>query len=171
MVYFDGFPVYRLKRFGGLIDTPHFDELVRKSTFYSNVTSPAPSTAMGLTSMFTGLFPHEFGRRSYSVDDEKVGALPSNAQSLFTQLEQMGYSTHVIWDDIMVKKDQKMRINVWHGEGTKFFIKKRYSNPFINRIERKVFKEYGRTWEVGRVMSYIKTLRPPSGITKTGFTY
>jgi arylsulfatase A-like enzyme len=161
MVYYDGFPVYRTKRFGGLIETPHFDELIRKSRFYSNVSSTTSSTAMSLTSMFSGLFPHEFGRRSYSVDDESVGNLPANNRSLFMELEAMGYSTHVVWDNIMSKKNQKSRINVWEGNNTEFFNKNRFNNPFVKTMERKVFKEYGRIWELGRIMSYVKTLDSP----------
>ena len=116
MVYYDGFPIYRTKMMGGYIPTPNLEDLIKKSTFYSNVITPAPSTAMSLTSMGTGLFPHEFGRRSYAIDDKNVGSLPGGTTPLFSELENMGYSTHVIWDDVMVQKDQKMRINIWTGQ-------------------------------------------------------
>ena len=91
MIYYDGFPVYRTKRYGGQIDTPHFDNLISRSKFYENVCAAAPSTAMSLTSMFTGLFVHEFGRRSYSVSDSTVGNLPDGTVSLFPELEKLGY--------------------------------------------------------------------------------
>jgi len=161
MIYYDGFPIYRTKLDGGPIPTPHLESLIKKSTFYSNVISAAPSTAMSLTSMFTGYYPHEFGRRSYALSDDSVGALPQGTTTLFSELENMGYSTHVIWDDVMVQKDQKMRINAWTGENTKFFTKKVISNPLLNKIERKIFKGYGRSWEADRVMSYVKTLKEP----------
>ena len=51
MIMFDGFPVYRTNLYGGMIQTPNLEVLVEKSTFYSNVITAAPSTAMSLTSI------------------------------------------------------------------------------------------------------------------------
>ena len=161
MIYYDGFPVYRTKRYGGQIETPHFDDLISKSKFYENVYATAPSTAMSLTSMFTGLFIHELGRRSYAVSDSTVGNLPKGTTSLFLELEKLGYETHVVWDDIMIKKDQKIRINAWQGKNTKFFVKNRFSNRFAHQLGKKILKEYGRIWELGRILSYTKKLKEP----------
>jgi len=144
MIYVDGFPVYRTKLYGGLIETPHLEGLIAESTFYSNVISAAPSTAMSLTSMFTGLFPHEFGRRSYAPSD---GGLPPGTISLFVELERMGYNTHVLWDEIMENKQQKSRINVWQGQTTKFFVNyKRSSNMYVRAVlDKKILKRQVRS--------------------------
>lgn len=160
MIYVDGFPVYRTKLYGGLIETPHLEGLIAESTFYSNVISAAPSTAMSLTSMFTGLFPHEFGRRSYAPSD---GGLPPSTISLFVELERMGYNTHVLWDEIMENKQQKSRINVWQGQTTKFFVNyKRSSNMYVRAVlDKKILKRHGKVWELNQALSYIDTLEPP----------
>lgn len=160
MLYFDGFPAYRLKLYGGMIETPNLEELVEKSIFYSNVISSAPSTAMSLTSMFTGLFPHEFGRRSYEPSD---GGLPPGTVSLFHELEKIGYDTNVLWDEIMDRKQQKSRINVWQGGKTNFFVHyQRFSNPYAKAIiDKRILKRYGKIWMLKQVFSNIKKLQSP----------
>ena len=160
MMYFDGFPAYRLKLYGGMIETPHIEELVKKSKTYSNVIAPSPSTAMTLTSMFTGLFPHEFGRRSYAPSD---GGLPPGTESMFLELEKMGYNTHVLWDEIMDRKHQKSRVNVWQGAKTNFFAHyKRFSNPYAKAVlDKKILKRYGKIWMFKQVLSNIQKLKSP----------
>ena len=65
----------------------NYNKLIEKGVYYSNVVSTAPSTAMSLTSMFTGLYVHELGRRSYSNEDSGI---PSDTVSLFKDLENQG---------------------------------------------------------------------------------
>lgn len=160
MIYFDGFPAYRLKLYGGMIPTPNLEYLINKSTFYSNVIASAPSTAMSLTSMFTGLFPHEFGRKSYAPDD---GGLPPGTPSLFYDLEARGYNTHVLWDALMGTKEQKYRINVWQGRKTQFFLfYKRFSNPYAKAIiDKRLINRYGKIWMLNQTLSTAKKLNPP----------
>ena len=75
----EGMPAYRMRLYGGMVETPHIEQMAREGTLYTNAITAAPSTAMSLTSIFTGLFPHEFGRRSYTIEDAGLpaGTVPS----------------------------------------------------------------------------------------------
>ncbi len=147
MLMFDGMPAYRLKLYSGLVETPHLEELMKKSTFYSNVVASAPSTAMGLTSIFTGLFPHEFGRRSYSNVDS---GLPAGTQSLFQSLEKKGYQTYIFWDKEMETANPvKYRVNAWQGCKTVFF-------HFSKRLMKK-----GKIGMLQQAQATITKLRSP----------
>ena len=127
MIMLDGFPAYRLKVYGGPVEAPNIRKLLDVSTSYSNIITPAPSTAMSLTSMFTGLFPHEFGRRSYTNEDS---GLPSGTISLFQELEEKGYNTYILWHkELETANPAKYKINVWQGTNTKFIIFDRNSPP------------------------------------------
>lgn len=160
MLYFDGFPAHRLKLYGGLIDNPNIDALVARSLFYSNVISTSASTAMSLTSMFTGLFPHEFGRRSYTNIDS---GLPTGTVSLFVELEEARYNTFVLWDPhLETANPAKHRINVWSGANTKFLHFKRFSNKYAKAIlDKRILKRSGKIWLLDQMLAYIKKLPEP----------
>ena len=72
--------------------TPNIDELARSGTVFRRHYTAAPSTAMAVTSMFTGLWAHSLDRKRYSeveqFDEDKT---------LFGILNERGYHTHVIW--------------------------------------------------------------------------
>jgi len=162
MLVFDGLPAYRLKLYGGLVETPNLEKLTKKSTFYSNVIASAPSTAMSLTSMFTSLFPHEFGRRSYSNIDT---GLPEGTTSLFQCLEDIGYHTYVLWDEEMETANPiKYRIDVWRGCRTQFlhFSKSQNRRGLISKvIGARTLEKKGKKWLLQQVLSTIAKLKSP----------
>lgn len=149
---FDGLPAYRLKLYGGMVDTPHIEKMAREGTFYTNVISAAPSTAMALTSMFTGLYPHEFGRRSYADDDS---GLPISVDSIFKELESQGYTTCVLWSkDMETVNPVKFRVNAWSGTKMQFrHLSERFSNLSV--------KVWGQIPHCNQVLSTCKDLPEP----------
>lgn len=77
---------------GNYFNTPNIDMLAERGTKFKNYYTAAPSTAMAVTCMFTGLNAHELDRRSYTEVEQFT-----QAPTLFSLLEERGYETHVIW--------------------------------------------------------------------------
>jgi len=73
--------------------TPNIDKLAEKGTIFMNYYATAPSTAMAVTSMFSGLNPYELDR-GYYVEVEQF-----EGQTLFSILESKNCETHVIWSE------------------------------------------------------------------------
>ena len=82
--------------------TPNIDELVEKGTIFKRHYTAAPSTAMAVTSMFSGLYPHQIKRKEY-VEVSQF----NQTKTLFDELEELGYSTNVIWPFEWVEKAWK----------------------------------------------------------------
>jgi len=82
-----------LECYGGKhFKTPNIDRLAETGTVFTNYYTAAPSTAMAITCMFSGLNAYELDRRSYTEVDQFT-----QAPTLFSVLEEKGYETHVIW--------------------------------------------------------------------------
>lgn len=71
--------------------TPHIDALAAKGTVFTRHYTCAPSTAMAMTGMFTGKFPHELNRKDYSEVAEYEG------ETLFDAMHERGYACHLLW--------------------------------------------------------------------------
>ncbi len=71
--------------------TPNIDELGAKGTIFRRHYASAPSTAMSLTSMFTGLPPHLLNRKIYTEVEPF-----EESETLFGVLNKKGYKTYVI---------------------------------------------------------------------------
>ncbi len=156
---FDGLPLYRanINRNNSNINLPNYNKLIEKGVHYSNVIATAPSTAMSLTSMFTGLYVHELGRRSYSNEDSEI---PSDTVSLFKDLENQGYNTYVLWDaELETGNPIKYKINAWSGSNTKFkhFRRKSKSKSksILGKISHKVTAKKGGDWLLGELNYFI----------------
>jgi hypothetical protein len=119
-LYFDGIPAKRLELYGGPIPCPNFTRVASGGTNYTNMIVTAPSTAMSLTTMFTGLFPHEFGRRSWVVKDKN---LPDHCIPLIEELERDDYHISFLWDEsFMARRSQnKYKILDWEKYDVEFF--------------------------------------------------
>ena len=76
-----------------LYRTPNIDKLAEKGTIFMNCYSPAPSTAMAITCMFSGLNAHELVHRRDYVEVKKFTQVPT----LFSILNSKGYETYVVW--------------------------------------------------------------------------
>lgn len=74
--------------------TPNIDELARKGTVFNRHYTAAPSTAMAFTSMFTGKYPYQTGRKDYT-EIEKFDI--DGGTTLFDELNTMGYECHLVW--------------------------------------------------------------------------
>jgi len=72
--------------------TPNIDRLAERGTIFTNYYTAAPSTAMAITCMFSGLNAYELDRHSYTEVEQFT-----QAPTLFSILEEKGYETHVIW--------------------------------------------------------------------------
>lgn len=75
--------------------TPNIDALAKQGTVFHRHYTAAPSTAMAFTSMFTGMYAHQTGRKDYTEVAETDKA--SNAESLFDFLDGHGYKCHLLW--------------------------------------------------------------------------
>lgn len=73
-------------------NTPNIDELAEKGTKFLRHYTAAPSTAMAVTSMFTGKYPFETDREKYIEVDQFDGG-----DTLFDAMISKGYKTYVIW--------------------------------------------------------------------------
>lgn len=71
---------------------PNIEELAKKGTVFCKHYTTAPSTAMAFTSMFTGKYNFETNRKKY-VEVEENGE-----KTLFDEMNDYGYDTHIIWD-------------------------------------------------------------------------
>ena len=111
-LYFDGMPANRMETYGGPIPTPNFTNLASKGTLYEKMIVTAPSTAMCITSMLTGLYPHQFGRRSWNVEDK--GAL-EDKNTLLDELHSENIPLYFLWDEtFMIRRTQnKYKILDW----------------------------------------------------------
>jgi len=82
-----------LSCYGGKIcRTTNIDKLAEKGTIFTDCYTPAPSTAMALTCMFSGLNAYELDRKDYT----EVKPF-TKAPTLFSILVEKGYETHVVW--------------------------------------------------------------------------
>lgn len=72
--------------------TPNIDRLAEKGTLFTNYYTPAPSTSMAVTCVFSGLNAYELDRKYYTEVEPFT-----QAPTLFTVLQDRGYETHVIW--------------------------------------------------------------------------
>ena len=72
--------------------TPNIDELVKKGTKFLKHYTTAPSTAMAVTSMFTGKYSFETDRKEYI----EVKQFNDN-ETLFDVFTKKGLKTFVIW--------------------------------------------------------------------------
>ena len=75
-----------------LYHTPNIDKLAKKGTIFTNCYTPAPSTAMAVTCMFSGLNAYELDRTDYTEVKQFT-----QCPSLFSILNNKGYETHVVW--------------------------------------------------------------------------
>jgi arylsulfatase A-like enzyme len=99
-------------------NTPNIDDLARTGTVFRRHYTAAPSTAMAVTSMFTGLSPHSLNRKTY----EEVEQF-DESKTLFGILNESGYQTHVIWPgDYGERAGQYSKVfsrdSAIHGAGT-----------------------------------------------------
>lgn len=86
------YPCYGNKYYEG--KTPNLDELVEKGTLFHNCFTVAPSSAMSYLGMFTMKYPYEHVMQTY-VPLSK----PYTGVTLFDKANEMGYETHVYWDE------------------------------------------------------------------------
>lgn len=87
---------------GWSIQTPNIDKLAERGTIFTNYYTAAPSTAMAVTCMFSGLNAYELDRGSYTVVEQFT-----QVPTLFSMLEERGYETHVIWPEYLAKLSWK----------------------------------------------------------------
>jgi len=73
-------------------NTPNIDELSSNGTVFNNHYTAGASTAMAVTSMFTGKNSFELKRKKY----EEVNEF-DEGETLFDELHKVGYNTFVIW--------------------------------------------------------------------------
>lgn len=87
----EALPVYDNRYWKG--KTPNIDELARNGTVYHRHYASGGSTAMSLSGMLAGHYPHEFtSRKTYDIVQE------SEFPSMFNYFQQNGYECNLIWD-------------------------------------------------------------------------
>ncbi len=76
--------------------TPNIDALAAEGTVFHNCYANAPSTAMAVTCLFSGLHAHELNRGEF-VEVENF----DQGSTIFSCLEEKGYETHVVYEVYM----------------------------------------------------------------------
>lgn len=84
---------------GELWSTPNIDDLATKGTVFRRHYASSPSTAMSISSMFTGKYPYQLNRKTY----KKVDHFTQN-KTLFEMFNDRGYKTCVIWPFDWIEK-------------------------------------------------------------------
>lgn len=103
-----------LSIYGGLVfNTPNIDMLARQGTRFNQFYCAATSSAMSYTCMFTGMNIYEIDRKYYHPVSQFT-----QRKTLFNQLEDRGYETHVIWDKRWMKGSY--RHSMVYDERTRF---------------------------------------------------
>ncbi len=74
---------------------PNLDELARKGTVFLKHYTTAPSTAMAVTGMFSGLSAYLLKNRKKYSEVERFDQVPT----LFDTLQSEGYTCHVLWSE------------------------------------------------------------------------
>lgn len=74
-------------------NTPNVDALAEKGTVFDRHYTTAPSTAMAMTSMFTGLYPYQTDRKYYLPVGKGEGY-----PSILDKVDSLGYECHIVWD-------------------------------------------------------------------------
>jgi hypothetical protein len=72
--------------------TPNIDELASNGTIFNNHYTAGASTAMSVTSMFTGKNSFEVNREKYEEVEEF-----NEGKTLFSKFYELGFKTYVIW--------------------------------------------------------------------------
>ena len=71
--------------------THNINELANKGTVFLKHYTSAPSTAMAVTSMFSGNYPHQLGRKEYSEVEQYGG------ETLFDIFKKQNIKSYVVW--------------------------------------------------------------------------
>jgi len=79
--------------YGGKNNTPNIDKIASEGTVFHNYYAGGGSTAMAITTMFTGLNPYELTDRS---SYEEVKAF-KQSKTLFQKFSDIGYDCHIVW--------------------------------------------------------------------------
>ncbi len=88
-----------LTQYGNLYNnTPNIDALAEKGTIFRRHYTAAPSSAMSYTSMFSGLYPHELKRKTYSEVNQF-----DESETLFDVMENNKFKCHIVWDAVWFK--------------------------------------------------------------------
>lgn len=74
--------------------TPNINKLAKEGTLFKKHYTAAPSSAMALTCMLSGLFAYELNRKKYT-EVKPFNQVPT----LFDELQKRKYSCHIIWDE------------------------------------------------------------------------
>jgi len=85
-----------------LYRTPNIDKLAAKGTIFTDCYTPAPSTSMAVTCMFSGLNAYQLDRSDYTEVKPFI-----QCPTLFSILNDHGYETHVVWPASFVDYTQK----------------------------------------------------------------
>lgn len=72
-------------------ETYNIDELAKKGTVFLKHYTSTPSTAMAVTSMFSGNYPHQLDRKKYSEVEQYSG------ETLFDIFKKQGMKSYVVW--------------------------------------------------------------------------
>lgn len=113
-------PCYGSKYWAG--KTPNLDELAAKGTKFNNFITAAPSSNMSYLSMFTMSYPYTLPIKDYRPlpDDFKV-------YSLFDKANDLGYDTHILWDEAWGRIDVKF--SKCYGKKTVFHNMPNFRQP------------------------------------------
>lgn len=108
--------------------TPYLDALAARGTVFRSHYTNAPSTAMAVTCLFSGLEAHELARRYYSEVE-----VFDQAPTVFTLLQERGYATHVLWTE--GEHRATYPYSKCYGEGTRFHKVKSSPEDFAAALE------------------------------------
>jgi len=142
------------------IITPNISELASKGSVFHNHYTTAPSTAMAVTSMFTGKYPHQLDRKKY----DEVTQVEEN---LFNFYEEKGYKTHLIWSENYNK--MALKYTKCFGENTKFHSSfKMNQSVGVHKKQESLKKSKD---ESAKVFNYIRTVFESIDYSENNFVW
>ena len=119
-------------------ETPNIDQLASKGTIFERHYSAGTSTAMAVTSMFTGKNCFELDRKSYEeVEDYKDG------DTLFDSFHKRGYDTSVIWP--FEWKELAWKYSKVFPKQTKIFPLHNISQSIVRNVRRTLVVDEEKT--------------------------
>lgn len=96
-------------------ETPNIDKVFSNGSIFLNHYSTAPSTAMSLASIISGMFPYQFGRSRYSKKSKSL-----NVETIFEKVIEKNFKPLFIVPEYW--KNWKEFINAFKGVDFVYFV-------------------------------------------------
>ncbi|MEE3235095.1 MAG: hypothetical protein VX294_13070 [Candidatus Latescibacterota bacterium] len=161
----DMLPAFDLPVYGNRsVKTPTIDQLAETGTVFANCVSPCPSSAMTYSCIWVGRQPYSL--QSNALESQTDVYSP---YSIFSRFEELGCSTHVVWDKYWTSKGRHHALPIY-GKKTSFHNLDIYNEIGIHRLgadyKQRVF-EIGTMPPLSQIISSLNAIQSYSSETFT----